>query len=125
MDELTKGDKEKGSSYVVVALKAQKNAMKLMTNEDYLVLMNITLQNELIRKFISPQRFRFVLIALTKGGMVQKNNLQKTLLVKKEQATMKKLKKMQKPTAAQIDKKVDARFKRKFVVLCQLQCETF
>ena len=73
MDELTKGDRERGSVFNIMALKAQINAMKLMTNRDYLVFMNITLCNKVIRKFISPQCSQYILDALTRGGMVHTN----------------------------------------------------
>ena len=47
MDELTKGDREKGSlEYVVMALKTKINAMKLTMNKDYMVFMNITFIRE-------------------------------------------------------------------------------
>ena len=55
MEKLTKEDRKRGSMYIVKAVKAQINAMKLSMNRDYLVFMNITLLNEVIRKFISPQ----------------------------------------------------------------------
>ena len=45
MDELTKGDRERSSMFIFMALKARINinAMKLMMKSDYLVFMNITL----------------------------------------------------------------------------------
>ena len=75
MTNLTEGDTEKGSMFIVMSLKAQINALKLMMNKDYLVFMNIMLYNEVIKKHISPQCSRFVLVALTRGGMVHTNKL--------------------------------------------------
>ena len=69
MINLTESDREKGSMFIVMSLKAQINALKLMMNRDYLILMNITLYNEVIKKFISPQS-QYVLVTLTRGGMV-------------------------------------------------------
>ena len=37
------------SAHIVKSLKAQINALKLMMNKDYLVFMNITLFNDLIK----------------------------------------------------------------------------
>ena len=47
MEKLTEEDRERGSTYIVKALKAQKNAMKLSMNRDYFVFINITLFNEI------------------------------------------------------------------------------
>ena len=124
MEKLTQEDRERGSLYIVKALKAQINAMKLSMNKDYLIFMNITLFNEVIRKFISPQCSQYVIVALTRGGMVHTNKLLWEFLIykkewlrnkeeniarQKEQATMEKLKKMQKPAGVQIDERVHAR----------------
>ena len=57
--------------FIVMSLKAQINALKLLINSDYLVFMNITLYNEVIKKHISPQCSQFVHVALTRGGMVR------------------------------------------------------
>ena len=75
MTNLTEGDRERGSMYIVMSLKAQINALKIMMNTDYLVFMNITLYNEVIKKYISPQCSQFVIVALTRGGMVHTNKL--------------------------------------------------
>ena len=98
--------------------------MKLIMNKDYLLVMNITLFNELIRKSISPQCSQFVIVAFTRGGMVHANKLlwefliykkewlrnkEENIIKQKEQAAMEKLKKLQKPTSVQIDERVDAR----------------
>ena len=55
MTNLTESDRERGSRFIVMSLKAQINALKIMMNTDYLVFMNITLYNEVIKKYISPQ----------------------------------------------------------------------
>ena len=69
MDELAKEDREKSSMLIVMAPKVQINAMKIMMNRNYLVFMNITLYNEFIRKFRSPQCSQYMLVALTRGGV--------------------------------------------------------
>ena len=63
MTNLTEGDREKGSMFIEMSLKVQINALKLMMNKDYLVFMNITLYNEVIKKHISPHCSQFVLVA--------------------------------------------------------------
>ena len=70
MTRLTNEDRERGSILMLKSLKAQINALKLMMNKDYLVFMNITLFNELMKKAISPQCSQYVIVALTRGGMV-------------------------------------------------------
>ena len=70
MTKLTLEDREKGSNLILQSLKAQINALKLMMNKDYLDFMNITLFNDLIKKAISPQCSQYVIVALTRGGMI-------------------------------------------------------
>ena len=128
MTNLTEGDRERGSRFIVMSLKAQINALKLMMNSDYLVFMNITLYNEVIKKYISPQCSQYVLVALTTGGMVHTNKLLWELLIgkreflnnqelnalkQKEQAESSRLKKLQKPAGQQVDERVDARVTQK------------
>ena len=83
MINLTEGDREKGSRYIVMSLKAQINALKIMMNRDYLIFMNITLYNEVIKKFISPQCSQYVLVALTRGRMVHTHKLLWEFLISK------------------------------------------
>ena len=73
MDERTKGDREKGSSHIVKSLKAHINTIKLMMNKGLSDLMNITLYNELIKKFINSQCSQ-LLVALIRQGMVHTKN---------------------------------------------------
>ena len=68
-----------------MSLKAQINALKIMMNTDYLVFMNITFYNEVIKKYISPQCSQFVLVALTRGGMVHTNKLLWEFLIGKRE----------------------------------------
>ena len=75
MTKLTIEDRERGSVMILRALKAQINSLKLMMNKEYLVFMNITLFNNLIKNAISPQCSQFVIVALTRGGMVHANTL--------------------------------------------------
>ena len=99
--------------------KAQINAMKLSMNKDYLIFMHITLFNEVIRKFSSPQCSQYVIVALTRGGMVHTNKLLWEFLIyknewlrnkeeniarQKEQATLEKLKKCKNPQACKLMK---------------------
>ena len=85
MINLTEGDREKGSRYIVMSLKAQINALKLMMNKDYLIFMNVTLYNEMIKKFISLQCSQDVLSALTRGGMVHTHKLLWEFLIAKRE----------------------------------------
>ena len=93
-----------------------------MMNRDYLIFMNITLYNEVIKKFISPQCSQYVLIALTRGGMVHTHKLLWEFLIakrewlinkdlnalkQKEQSEMNRLNKLQKPAGQQVDERVD------------------
>ena len=86
--------------------------------------MNITLYNEVINKFISPQCSQYVLIALTKGGMVHTHKLLWEFLIakrewlmnkdlnalkQKEQSEMNRLNKLQKPAGQQVDERVNER----------------
>ena len=82
---LTEGDREKGSRYIVMSLKAQINALKLMMNRDCLIFMNIILNNEVIMKFISPQCSQYFLIALTRSGMVHTHKLLWEFLIAKRE----------------------------------------
>ena len=82
---LTESEREKGSMFLVMSLKAQINALKLMMNKDYLTFMNITLYNEVIKKFISPQSSQYVLVALTRGGMVHSQKLLWEFLISKRE----------------------------------------
>ena len=84
MTNLTEGDRERGSMFIVMSLKAQITALKLMMNKDYLVFMNITLYNEVIKKFISPQCSQYVLVALTRGMMHTNKLLWEFLISKRE-----------------------------------------
>ena len=86
--------------------------------------MNITLFNELIKNAISPQCSQFVIVALTRGGMVHANKLLWEFLIykkewirardeniskQKEQAAAERLIKLQKSAKVQIDERVDER----------------
>ena len=128
MNNLTEGDRERGSMFIVMSLKAQINALKIMMNSDYLVFMNITLYNEVIKKHISPQCSQYVLVALTRSGMVYTNKLLWEFLIgkreflqnqeinamkQKEQAESSRLKKLQKSAGQQVDERVDARVTQK------------
>ena len=57
MKEQTQKDRIRGSLFMVKSLKAQINALKIMMNTDYLVFMNITLYNEVIKKIHQSSMF--------------------------------------------------------------------
>ena len=52
MINLTESDRERGSMFLVMSLKAQINALKLMMNTEYLIFMNIT-RNSSVRNALS------------------------------------------------------------------------
>ena len=56
-----------------MSLKAQINSLKLVMNKAYLIFMNVTLYKEVILKHISHSVSQYVLVALTKAGMVHTN----------------------------------------------------
>ena len=85
MINLTESDRERGSMFLVMSLKAQINALKLMMNSEYLIFMNITFYNEVIKKFISPQCSQYFLVALTRGGMVHTHKLLWEFLITKRE----------------------------------------
>ena len=110
--------------FLVMSLKAQINVLKLMMSKDYLTFMNITLYNEVIKKFISSQCSQYVLVALTRGGKVHSYKLLWEFLIskrewlinkelnstkQKEQSEKERLKKLQKPAGLQVDERVDER----------------
>ena len=91
-------------------------------NHDYLTLMNITLFEEVIYKYLHPTSSQFVVIALVRAGMVYGNKFlweslifkklwtisQEANWIKQKQSTEKrKLEQMQKPTSVQLDEKVE------------------
>ena len=55
---------------MVQSLKAQINSHKIVMNNEYLKLINVTLYKEVIAKHISPSVSQFVLVALARAGMV-------------------------------------------------------
>ena len=128
MINLTEGYRERGSRFMVMSLKAKINASKIMMNTDYLVSMNITLYNEVIKKYISPQCSQYVLVALTRGGMVHTNKLLWEFLIgkrefllnqeinvtkQKEQAESARTQRLQRPAGQQVDERVDERVTQK------------
>ena len=71
--ELNEGDRWRGSRYMVMSLKAQINSLKLVMNKAYLTFMNVTMYKEVISKHISHSASQYVLVALTRAGMVHTN----------------------------------------------------
>ena len=74
MEERTQQDRIKGSLFLLKLLKAHINALMISMNNEYLKLMNITLFEEVIYKFLDPTSSQFVVIALVRAGMVYGNN---------------------------------------------------
>ena len=122
MEERTKQDRIRGSTYMMKSLKAQINALMISMNNDYLTLMNITLFEEVIYKFLDPTSSQFVVVALVRAGMVYANKfLWESLIFKKlwaiaqeanwnkqkQNQEKRKLEQMQKPTSVQLDEKVE------------------
>ena len=71
--ELNEGDKRRGSRYMVMSIKAQINGLKLIMNKAYITFMNVTIYKEVISKHISHSASQYVLVALTRAGMVHTN----------------------------------------------------
>ena len=107
---------------MIMSLKAQINSVKLVMNKVYLIFMNVTLYKEVISKHISHSAFHYVLLALTRAGMVHTNKFLLELIFprkdflhrqrmnaekQKESDLNKRLKQMQKSTDTQLDEKVN------------------
>ena len=60
IEELNLNDRKTGSKYMVQSLKAQINSLKIVMNDEYLKLINVTLYKEVISKHISPSVSQFV-----------------------------------------------------------------
>ena len=70
MDAKTKKDRVEGSNMVLSSMRAQIGALLISMNQEYLTLMNITLFDEVIYKFMDPTSSQFVVVALARAGMV-------------------------------------------------------
>ena len=70
IEELNSNDKKMGSKYMLQSVKAQINSLKVVMNDEYLKLVNITLYKEVVAKNISPSVSQFVLVALARAGMI-------------------------------------------------------
>jgi hypothetical protein len=121
MEEKTKKDRTEGSKMILKSLKAQVGALLISMNQDYLTLMNVTLFNEVIYKFMDSSSSQCVVVALVRAGMVYGNKFLWELLIFKklwfsaqEQNWTKqkvinekrKLVNMQKPTEVQLDETI-------------------
>ena len=113
---------------MVKYLKAQINALMISMKHDYLTLMNITLFEEVIYKYLDPTSSQFVVIALVRAGMVYGNKfLWESLIFKKlwsisqeanwikqkQSSEKRKLEQMKKPTSVQLDEKVEELLNKK------------
>ena len=106
---------------ILKSMKAQIGTLLISMNNDYLTLMNITIFDEVIYKYMDPTSSQFVVVALVRAGMVYGNKfLWEFLIFKKlwffaqEQNWSKqkvnnkkrKLEKLQKPTEVQLDEAI-------------------
>jgi len=122
MDEQTKKDRIEGSKMIVKSLTAQINALLISMNHEYLTLMNITIFNEVVYKFMDPTSSQFVVVSLVRAGMVYSNKFLWELLIfkklwsisqesnykkQKEANEKRKLEQFQKPTEVQLDEKIE------------------
>ena len=73
IQELNEGDRRRGSRYMVMSVEAQINSLKIVMNKAYLTFMNVTKYKEVISKHISHSASQYVLVALTRAGMVHTN----------------------------------------------------
>ena len=107
---------------MVMSVKAQINGLKLIMNKAYLTFMNVTLYKEVISKHVSHSASQYVLVALTRAGMVHTNKYLWELIITrrefirrqrlntekmKENDLQAKLVQMQKSTDTQLDDKVN------------------
>ena len=120
IEELNLNDRKTGSKYMVQSLKAQINSLKIVMNDEYLKLLNVTLYKEVIAKHISPSVSQFVLVALARADMIISKHLLEMIISKREyirkqrehSARQKaldleeKLKVMQQSTDKQLDDKI-------------------
>ena len=107
---------------MVMSIKAQINGLKLIMNKAYITFMNVTIYKEVISKHISHSASQYVLVALTRAGMVHTNKYLWELIVTRREFVRKqrlnaekqkevdlqtKLTQMQKSTSTQLDDKVN------------------
>jgi hypothetical protein len=115
MEAKTMEDRIHGSLFLMKAINAQLNAFMLTMNKDYMVLMSITLFQDLIYKFISPTVSQYVVVALVRAGMVHGNKfLWEMLICKKQWALAQEANWLkQKSTIVQLNEKVDEKVEAK------------
>ena len=122
MEEKTMKDRMEGSKMIVKSLVAQINALLISMNHDYLTLMNITMFDEVIYKYMNPTSSQFVVVSLVRAGMVYGNKYLWELLIfkklwsisqeenwkkQKESNEKRKLEQLQKPTEVQLDERIE------------------
>ena len=69
---------------IVKSLKAQISALLISMNQEYLTLMNKTIFDEVIYKYMDPTSSQFVVVALVRAGMVYCNKFLWEMLVFKK-----------------------------------------
>ena len=84
LDEQTKKDRIEGSKMIVKSLIAQINALLISMNHEYHTLMNITIFNEVVYKFMDPTSSQYVVVSLVRAGMVYSNKFLWELLIFKK-----------------------------------------
>ena len=68
MRKNTHKDRIEGSKMIAKVLKAQISALLISMNQEYLTLMNITIFNEVVYRFMDPTTSQFVFFSLVKAG---------------------------------------------------------
>ena len=121
MEEKTMKDRMEGSKMIVKSLVAQINALLISMNHNYLTLMNITMFDEVIYKYMNPTSSQFVVVSLVRAGMVYGNKYIWELLIfkklwsisqeenwkkQKESNEKRKLEQLQKPIEVQLDERI-------------------
>jgi len=106
------------------SVKAQINSLKVVVNDEYLKLVNVTLYKEVIAKHISSSVSQFVLVALARAGMIVISKQLLEMIITKREYLRKqrentekqkrielddKLKVMQKSTDKQLDDKISGK----------------
>jgi hypothetical protein len=69
---------------IVKSLKAQISVLLISMNQEYLTLMNKTIFDKVIYKYMDPTSSKFVVVALVRAGMVYCNKFLWEMLVFKK-----------------------------------------
>ena len=105
VENLNESDRIRGSKFMIMSLKAQINGLKFVMNRDYLILINIRLYKEVISKFISPSVSQYVIVALTRAGIVQSSKYLLELIITRREFHRKQNENREKMKEADLQKK--------------------